>query len=180
MRKCPICNEEVIGTPQKVFCSKGCATKSSRRKLQEKVSKELSRTCPVCEKEVNGSLKKVFCSERCRSSSYANKRSNDPEEKEKVREFSKKRREVIQKIKLESGCIICGYNTCAAALHFNHRNPEEKSFGISQDPKRSWKAITNEIAKCEILCANCHAELTHREGHHKIRKTKKERGKELE
>lgn len=54
-------------------------------------------------------------------------------------------------------CFKCGYNRCEAALHFHHLR--DKKFGISQKGlTRSWTAIEKELAKCVLLCANCHAE----------------------
>lgn len=54
----------------------------------------------------------------------------------------------------------CGYNKCEAALQFHHRNPEEKSFGIAaKGEARSWVKTVKELDKCDLLCANCHAEL---------------------
>ena len=57
-------------------------------------------------------------------------------------------------------CIVCGYNKCDDALHFHHRDPNEKSFGLSQSGMtRSWIRVKNELAKCVLICANCHAEI---------------------
>jgi len=53
-------------------------------------------------------------------------------------------------------CILCGYNRCLAALHFHHVNAFEKEFNISSGT--SWVKIEIELAKCVLLCANCHAE----------------------
>jgi len=63
-------------------------------------------------------------------------------------------------IELRGGkCEKCGYNKCIEALQFHHRNPEEKSFGLSQSGNtRSWQEYLNEVMKCDLLCANCHAE----------------------
>lgn len=61
---------------------------------------------------------------------------------------------------LESGCIKCHYNTCAAALDFHHVNPQQKLFNIGcQGICASWKRLKKEVAKCVILCARCHREL---------------------
>ena len=57
---------------------------------------------------------------------------------------------------MRTGCARCGYREHPAALQFNHVT-NSKSFNISQDPKRKWDAIITEIAKCEVLCANCHS-----------------------
>ena len=66
------------------------------------------------------------------------------------------RRQKITDIKLESGCVRCGYKEHAAALDFNHIDPLTKSFHVAQDATRAWHLIEAEIAKCEVLCANCH------------------------
>ena len=57
-----------------------------------------------------------------------------------------------------NSCEGCGYNKCPGALHFHHKNPELKEFGIGGSHTRSWLAIKDELDKCIILCANCHAE----------------------
>lgn len=57
-------------------------------------------------------------------------------------------------------CISCGYNKCMKALHFHHRNPNEKEFNISNLlRKNGWEKIQLELDKCDLLCANCHAEI---------------------
>lgn len=55
-------------------------------------------------------------------------------------------------------CVKCAYNKCVGALHFHHKNPEQKEFGIGKWITFSWEKIQKELDKCEILCANCHAE----------------------
>ena len=66
------------------------------------------------------------------------------------------RRQLISNIKLEKGCARCGYNAHSAALDFNHIDPTTKSFHVAADATRAWHKIEAEIAKCEVLCANCH------------------------
>lgn len=57
-------------------------------------------------------------------------------------------------------CVLCGYNKCEDALHFHHRNPQTKSFGLSQAGlTRSWSRVKKELEKCVLICANCHAEI---------------------
>lgn len=58
-----------------------------------------------------------------------------------------------------SKCEICGYDKCIDALVFHHKNPEEKDFGLAESgTTHSWEEYLAEIEKCELLCANCHAE----------------------
>ena len=62
---------------------------------------------------------------------------------------------------LGGACAICGYNNCIGALEFHHINPSQKEFGISvTGMTRSWERIKAEVAKCVLLCANCHREVS--------------------
>ena len=60
-------------------------------------------------------------------------------------------------------CEQCGYNKCDGALQFHHIDPKEKDFTISQvnlnDTNFSIDKIIEEVNKCQLLCANCHAEI---------------------
>ena len=63
----------------------------------------------------------------------------------------------IQQIKVERGCVDCGYNTHAVALDFDHMPGHVKNFRIAtMSGGNSWPLIEAEIAKCEVVCANCH------------------------
>ena len=53
-------------------------------------------------------------------------------------------------------CVRCGFAGGIAAFQFHHRNPKEKDFGIGAVTQKSWKVIKQELAKCDLLCANCH------------------------
>jgi hypothetical protein len=73
-----------------------------------------------------------------------------------------RRRKIKQQLVSEAGgrCQICGYDKSVAALHFHHRDPAEKEFGLSGNgATRSIKRARVEAAKCVVLCANCHAEV---------------------
>lgn len=57
-------------------------------------------------------------------------------------------------------CVICGYDRCAAALHFHHLDPKTKQFAIAQHGLgRSIETLRAEAAKCALVCSNCHAEV---------------------
>jgi hypothetical protein len=57
-------------------------------------------------------------------------------------------------------CLDCGESD-PVVLEFDH--VEEKSFDVCQAlPYRSWRAILDEIKKCEVVCANCHRRRTGR------------------
>jgi hypothetical protein len=57
-------------------------------------------------------------------------------------------------------CCGCGRHGLPAIFDFHHRDPADKEFGIGQDgiPRR-WELVAAELAKCVMLCANCHREV---------------------
>lgn len=72
------------------------------------------------------------------------------------KKFYKKQRDIINEAKAD-GCIYCG-ETELMCLDFHHRDPEQKEFGISRGVLRG-KDLLKEIAKCDVVCANCHRKL---------------------
>ena len=64
-------------------------------------------------------------------------------------------------IKTATGCIDCGYAAHAAALQFDHTYDNKKA-NVSDLIRSdySWKTIKEEIDKCVVRCANCHAIIT--------------------
>lgn len=67
----------------------------------------------------------------------------------------------IVKFKAGRPCKVCG-ETHPAALDFHHRNPDEKRFSVSRAIVQRDipdEEIWAEIAKCDVLCRNCHAKL---------------------
>jgi hypothetical protein len=55
-------------------------------------------------------------------------------------------------------CVDCG-ETDALVLEFDHLG--HKNFGIAQGlPNRKWQALLDEIAACDVVCANCHRRRT--------------------
>jgi transposase len=72
------------------------------------------------------------------------------------------RRRAKQRLVEEAGgkCQICGYDRYMGALQFHHVDPSEKSFLLSmRGCTRSIAKLRAEAAKCQLLCANCHAEV---------------------
>jgi hypothetical protein len=62
--------------------------------------------------------------------------------------------------KLSKGCVDCGYKKHAHALDFDHLR--DKKFGVTTAVRNGMAEdkIWDEIAKCELRCANCHREIT--------------------
>jgi len=75
---------------------------------------------------------------------------------------NKNRKKQVLELKLKFGgkCKRCNYSKCLDALHFHHIDPNEKTDTVSRLFMNKGKtAAHKEAEKCELICANCHAEL---------------------
>ena len=70
-----------------------------------------------------------------------------------------KTRDFIRKYKVEEGCADCGYNSTADALELDHLPGETKISNVTSIS--SFPKLLVELAKCEVVCANCHRIRTH-------------------
>ena len=55
-------------------------------------------------------------------------------------------------------CIRCNYNRCLSALVFHHKDPAGKKITLANMDRFPWQIVKEELDKCILLCANCHAE----------------------
>jgi len=76
-------------------------------------------------------------------------------QRELLNEKRAKGRAFLDALKLTAGCAGCGYREHACALDFDHVRGE-KRFHVSVLKHLSPEARAAEIAKCEVVCANCH------------------------
>ena len=80
----------------------------------------------------------------------------------RLERVSQRRRKMKLILVAEAGgrCALCGYDRRVGALHFHHVDPSTKQFHLSmQGVTRSLARARAEMAKCVLLCANCHAEV---------------------
>jgi hypothetical protein len=79
-----------------------------------------------------------------------------------TRPSADKKMSMIHQYQLDRGCADCGYREHPAALEFDHRPGEEKLFNIGEQMgNRSMDVLWAEIAKCDVVCSNCHNIRTH-------------------
>lgn len=57
--------------------------------------------------------------------------------------------------RLGGKCVSCGIED-ERVLEFDHVNPSEKKYAISDLWRGSERHLWIEVAKCQLLCANCH------------------------
>lgn len=60
-------------------------------------------------------------------------------------------------IKLVAGCTDCGWSGWARGLDWDHvKGTKSRGIATLIANGRPWKEVAAEIAKCEVVCANCH------------------------
>jgi hypothetical protein len=82
---------------------------------------------------------------------------NRAKRRAQLAEQQRENRRRYAEYKATLSCERCGFSH-PAALHFHHKDPNQKAFGVADGVKSmSWERLLSEIQKCEVLCANCHA-----------------------
>ena len=68
------------------------------------------------------------------------------------------RRTWLEAYKESSPCVYCGGFFPAAAMDLDHRPGEKKLAAVSTlvSSTRSMRVVKAEVAKCDLVCANCH------------------------
>jgi len=76
-----------------------------------------------------------------------------------TRKRQEKHVKAFQEFKSFFQCLRCGEDDIYC-LDFHHKDPSQKKFAISTRGARALTAeVLEEIAKCVVLCKNCHAKL---------------------
>jgi hypothetical protein len=69
----------------------------------------------------------------------------------------KEYREWIDSMKRDTPCTDCGNCYPPIAMGFDHLPEFEKSFNITSGSVKGREVVLAELAKCELVCHNCHA-----------------------
>lgn len=64
-------------------------------------------------------------------------------------------------------CADCGGRFPAVCMDFDHRDRTQKIAQVTKFVTRGKRALFREIAKCDVVCANCHRLRTHRQRDHR-------------
>lgn len=74
---------------------------------------------------------------------------------ERLQKSQSRNKQYVKELLLQSKCLDCGINDWRL-LEFDHLPEHTKSKNISQMYHVSLELLSAEIAKCEIVCCNCH------------------------
>lgn len=88
-----------------------------------------------------------------------------PALRERKAKYRQEITEKIRELKHLKPCVDCSFPYPYWVMQFDHL--EGKEANIADMPRRlwSWDRIQAEIDKCELVCANCHAERTFQRAH---------------
>jgi transposase-like protein len=119
-------------------------------------------TRPCGDRSTDPARRMLECPRHGRSEFWLEKRGSYRCLRCRSEAVSKRRRKLKAILLEDSGgrCEVCGYDRCATALHFHHRDRSTKVFGLAERGyTRSLDTVRREAAKCALLCSNCHAEV---------------------
>jgi len=84
---------------------------------------------------------------RCKKCRYQNVQNRRKRVKQTLVEFK------------GSKCERCGYSRYPEVMEFHHPDPTKKDFTIAYRMNWAIERLKIEVAKCQMLCANCHREV---------------------
>lgn len=100
---------------------------------------------------------------KCKSCSKIYQDAHYAENKEAISLKNKAKRDKYRQfvwdyLKLHP-CVDCG-EIDPTVLEFDHKDPNEKDFMVSEGRNYNMDRVLEEMQKCEIRCANCHKRKT--------------------
>lgn len=109
---------------------------------------------PVKDKAKQAALHKIYYE--------ANKDKVKAQVRERNKVAIQRNKDYVNNYLKSHPCVDCG-NKNPIVLEFDHvRGEKIKDVGVLKSSSCSLKSIDEEIAKCEVRCANCHRIVTHK------------------
>lgn len=129
-----VINGKKVNLNNRSYCL-GC---SPFKVKKDKINHEQqTKKCTLCEKEFSWTKNNV-CS-TCRSG---------------IRRSRNRGKAIV----LLGGKCPCGISD-PDILTFHHTDPDKKDFNLCENWHLAWSKIEYELAKCKLLCYNCHMKL---------------------
>ena len=140
------------------------------------------RLCGICKEYPAKDQKRGgYCIECHRAASRKNYRENKDRYYAQAKKREKELDELIIRHKSKP-CADCGIQYPPYVMDFDHLDGDTKEFGICHMRRRrmAFDKIEAEIAKCEVVCANCHRERTNQRNPARYTKLLEIAGSDLE
>lgn len=133
------------------------------------------KLCTICKRNpIRDGKRTSYCVECNREYGKKNYRDNKERYFKQAKERDKQLDELINTAKSKP-CADCGVEYPPYVMDFDHLDGETKILGICEMRRHrmAFEKITAEIAKCEVVCANCHRERTNQRNPARYTKTQK-------
>lgn len=102
----------------------------------------------------------TYC-KACRNESNLRSSDEHPETRRSLdKKKYKKYKDYINEFKIGKSCTDCNKMFPPYVMQFDHINPKNKLNNVAH--MRNEKLILEEISKCDLVCANCHAVREHK------------------
>lgn len=122
-----------------------------------KISKDLEQFNFRCKTK---DVRHGYCRECGKLFTQSNYKRNKRQYLDKNLRSVQKRREFVREMK-NRPCADCGILYPYYVMDFDHREDETKKYLLSEPARMTINTMKAEIAKCDLVCANCHRERTH-------------------
>jgi|SRR5580700_3432916 hypothetical protein len=98
--------------------------------------------------------------EYCRSHYQRNKKAHNARRYQHNKEYIARNKATMEEYLRHKACVDCGESD-PVVLEFDHvRGTKKYEVSMLTRAGVSWRAVLDEIAKCEVRCANCHRRKT--------------------
>lgn len=129
----------------------------------EAKTNNVSRMVQLCASEARILAELARCERRC---ARCHRRKTQVERSSKLRDGRRLppswrrrlvRQDWLDALKMRLGCSDCGWAEWARGLDFDHvRGDKVHSVSTLIARGAPWRWVIDEMAKCELVCANCH------------------------
>lgn len=151
---CRYCKKPTPGHRQ--FCNSTCKYRFRRK----------NGFCVRCGRKNLIRTKTTYCDSCKAAARYqtAKQRGRNPDkDRATQKKYTKTRRQLLDSLKA-GPCKDCGQVFPPYCMDLDHRDLLAKKFDPSQMYRRKLEDLLAEIAKCDLVCANCHRIRSHNQG----------------
>lgn len=104
----------------------------------------------------------LFCTRKCKQISKYHE--NKAAGKNKSKDNNESKRRFVEAVK-SFPCTDCGRSWPPCAMHFDHLDSSSKVDNVANlITSGGWKKLIEEMMKCDLVCACCHAVRTNERG----------------